>query len=1568
MYLYMRSQHTKHHASTGTDNSVPLFKLHWQAEGDIDVPVPSSPLPTLSQPIMPLSPSSSMSNLSTPSDAPAEDMVPRGYQLQLFHRAVRENVIAFLDTGAGKTLVSALLIKKTIQDLDKLSATEEPSPIPCDKSVFSKSASPTPPSRKVAVFLVHRVPLVPQQAQVIRSVLPDHIHVGAYYGEKGCDDWSSSKWALNLRTHKVLIMTAQIFLNLLRHGLIDIRNVALLVLDEVHHATKNHPYRRLFVEFYHTLGSDDPRPRVFGMTATPVKAKAASRSERPCLDAIIALEATLDAAVVTVSNEALAEVEELVPKPDEFVVIFSAFGTPMDLDEEEANDLDAATVSAIVEIADLSIEEQNARTKTMCRKVGNGLTQKERKLLSFLCWKVGFRAASHFGQQLCAIRGIPSEDVIDTILKESCKDDIKRGGVPEKVSILLDVLFYEYGRTKQDAVKVDGLQSATDQFRCIVFVHERVCAVALTWLINEVFKGLCCSELSAKAAVGVQNTDSHVRMSQAKLLDTLAEFRIGKFGILVATNVVEEGLDVPACRLVTAFDPVTSPTAYVQGRGRARKRGARYIAMLEHGSIDQYNSLLKAREGANLMRLVAESGTSTEAQRREIQEKLQNDAKTIEKKLFSKTTRAQVSGTEAINLLNRYCSMKAGILQDHTLDKPKYIFTQTETGIVAKVNLNTQIPIDFGICDIPQETELFAKRLAALDAYSKLYEIGEVDDFLLPKRPVRSRRVLKLVQPTSVPTAALTPMQDGNKDQEKRKKQRSRKMLESKESKKERRLRRCHISHPSSVQYEQSFPPQPVALEASHVTSHNVSTDRKNTKNSIEKSIAVSTLVDTPEKSERLIYSVQVDHDITDLGFHDSSSHLLYGILLKNEVDREDLTAIQCPMGHKLLTLKLERKIPWSIEKQTIAYNYVRFIQLCLRGRSPGSEAALDIAAREYGSSTTTGFVLVPLLRSKGKFNDVEIDWSSINRLLSFGWRYGPLEKSDYDQNVFQDSLVCSYHENLNRVYLSGSLNEKLRASSNPGRLLNRSYHSFADYFERKHETPLADKEQVMLEAFSVLDKVTRLSTSTFMLPPETCRVIPIPPLACYVASLLPKWQTFLALRACWRRNRITTDPSGFLPFARALQPNVNNVAKKGADLSYERLEFLGDAVLKVIYSMAAFVMNPDENEGELSDERDVGVSNQKLADWALEMRIDHCVAFSGVSQKAKVWPWFWATNQNESIQISEKVLADCVEALIGVQYLEGGIELAATFMDRHDLLPGACKVLGMNGDGKGSSGVCVPVPSMKPEDDRRDHVFVTEVEDIIGYHFKDKGHLVVALTHGSYKNGACPSYQRYEYLGDAIIGFLMLAHFYDKYPELGPGDLTSLRGPALSNDLFARVIVSLKIHQRFWCDCPPLSAEAEKFAMLVTNEEDDGDDICKQMTVPKVLGDLLESIIGAIVVDKGMRLDGVAEIVLRLMHEEVERFANPDKFQNNPVSELVHLVQKHLNILPDYQYLDESQDIVKRCVILVAKKEVGTGTGPTRRLAKHKAAQMGLEFLLKRSDLLSVPIEKNGAILVDVS
>ncbi len=116
--------------------------------------------------------------LSTGVDEVAKQ-VPRAYQEELFTIARRQNVIAALDTGSGKTFIAAMLIKS-------ICATPESS----DKKVF---------------FLVPKVPLVDQQRDFLEEQTP--LRIRGYKGAMGVDNWDKATWHKEFASADVLVMT-----------------------------------------------------------------------------------------------------------------------------------------------------------------------------------------------------------------------------------------------------------------------------------------------------------------------------------------------------------------------------------------------------------------------------------------------------------------------------------------------------------------------------------------------------------------------------------------------------------------------------------------------------------------------------------------------------------------------------------------------------------------------------------------------------------------------------------------------------------------------------------------------------------------------------------------------------------------------------------------------------------------------------------------------------------------------------------------------------------------------------------------------------------------------------------------------------------------------------------------------------------------------------------------------------------------------------------------------------------------------------------------------------------------
>jgi len=145
---------------------------------------------------------------------------PRRYQLEALERALAGNTLVFLETGAGKTLIAVLLLRRFAHRI----------------------RSAPPPS--FAVFLVPTVVLVNQQAGVIEA--HTDLRVAQFYGEKGVDFWDADTWREKIDGAEVLVMTPQILLDNLRHSKFRLRDIPLLIFDECHHATGNSPYACIF--------------------------------------------------------------------------------------------------------------------------------------------------------------------------------------------------------------------------------------------------------------------------------------------------------------------------------------------------------------------------------------------------------------------------------------------------------------------------------------------------------------------------------------------------------------------------------------------------------------------------------------------------------------------------------------------------------------------------------------------------------------------------------------------------------------------------------------------------------------------------------------------------------------------------------------------------------------------------------------------------------------------------------------------------------------------------------------------------------------------------------------------------------------------------------------------------------------------------------------------------------------------------------------------------------------------------------------------------------------------------
>lgn len=176
---------------------------------------------------------------------------PREYQLELFQRAIHQNTIAVLDTGSGKTLIAVLLLRYTIDN--ELQRRMEGKP------------------HQISFFLVPSVPLVFQQFAVLERNL-DH-NVDRLCGAMMTDKWSKTVWEERFAKTHVIVCTPDVLKQCLNCSFISMRQINLLIFDEAHHAKKGHAYAQIINDFYLHDVDEQSRPRIFGMTASPVDAR-----------------------------------------------------------------------------------------------------------------------------------------------------------------------------------------------------------------------------------------------------------------------------------------------------------------------------------------------------------------------------------------------------------------------------------------------------------------------------------------------------------------------------------------------------------------------------------------------------------------------------------------------------------------------------------------------------------------------------------------------------------------------------------------------------------------------------------------------------------------------------------------------------------------------------------------------------------------------------------------------------------------------------------------------------------------------------------------------------------------------------------------------------------------------------------------------------------------------------------------------------------------------------------------------------------------------------------------------
>ncbi|XP_006342288.1 ribonuclease 3-like protein 3 [Solanum tuberosum] len=183
---------------------------------------------------------------------------------------------------------------------------------------------------------------------------------------------------------------------------------------------------------------------------------------------------------------------------------------------------------------------------------------------------------------------------------------------------------------------------------------------------------------------------------------------------------------------------------------------------------------------------------------------------------------------------------------------------------------------------------------------------------------------------------------------------------------------------------------------------------------------------------------------------------------------------------------------------------------------------------------------------------------------------------------------------------------------------------------------------------------------------------------------------------------------------------------------------------------------------------------------------------------------------------------------------------------------------------------------------------FVEELQEIVGYKFKNVNLLYQAFTHSSFhREDECESYERLEYIGDSVLNLLIAKAHYFLHLDLAPGQLTRLRAANVDTEKLARVAVKYDFHKYLRHKKPLLKGQVEEFkdAMLEYPLHSSG-----LIDPPKVLADVVESLIGAIYIDCNFSMDITWQVVENLLQPMITL----ENLETHPVTKFYEACQRN--------------------------------------------------------------------------
>lgn len=467
----------------------------------------------------------------------------RMYQMKLAGAALEHPSLVVLPTGTGKTTVALLVTAARLENQGGKS-----------------------------LFLAPTKPLVEQHAAYYREALSlPNEKIKVFTGDVRPDE-RKELWG----DAEVVIATPQVVENDVMGGGITLENVTHLTFDECHRATGDYSYNYIAERYWR----DAKNPLVTGMTASP----GSDKGEILEVCDNLGIE---NVEIITEEDSDLSKYTHdieldwrTVEVPDDVVEIRNLLNDVLKDRLERLQRLDV--------LKDASMDIPMDTLLKARRNIQGLIDDGDSRGYSAMSVHAEVMKLRHAVERL-------ERNGVDSFLDylEKLENEARSKGASKAVKRLLGepglkqarrvAREYEGTHPKMDVLRSEVIDELSGgDSRVIVFTEYRDNASTIVEFLDQ------HDGIDPVRFVGQSSKEGDSGLTQNQQNEILDAFREGRYNVLVATSVAEEGLDVPEVDLVLFYEPVPSEIRAIQRRGRTgRRRAGRVVVLMAEDTRDE---------------------------------------------------------------------------------------------------------------------------------------------------------------------------------------------------------------------------------------------------------------------------------------------------------------------------------------------------------------------------------------------------------------------------------------------------------------------------------------------------------------------------------------------------------------------------------------------------------------------------------------------------------------------------------------------------------------------------------------------------------------------------------------------------------------------------------------------------------------------------------------------------------------------------------------------------------------------------------------------------------------------